>query len=336
MKFLLQILLALALLCGSFVNARQNDPRNLILEARNLADLHGNKIWQGFTVAPFGILLVEEETERLYCHEGPSNGFQMAGIDPVVSCPTGVRPASFSPNMLASFPAVDGIPTIVTGTPEATGKTSDEWVLTILHEHFHQLQFSRPGYYSGIADLNLSGGDETGMWMLNYPFPYERNVTVSAFQLMAETLQQALDARETEGFPVTLDTYWHSREAARRTVSDDDWRYIELQFWQEGVARWTESAVAMMSENYRAAARDAEARIIRELSTFDLAKQKRAAVYPIGAGEALLLESVDIDWRTSYWSEPFSLGSQIRKIVGQPNASPSTAPQPIPDTGDFQ
>ena len=46
-------------------------------------------------------------------------------------------------------------------------------MLTVLHEHFHQLQQSQPGYFQGVEALGLSGGDQTGMWMLNYPFPYK-------------------------------------------------------------------------------------------------------------------------------------------------------------------
>ena len=42
-----------------------------------------------------------------------------------------------------------------------------------MHEHFHQLQWAQPEYLKAIADLGLSKGDTTGMWMLNYPFPYD-------------------------------------------------------------------------------------------------------------------------------------------------------------------
>ena len=118
------------------------DPRELIQEARAIAYSNGDRIWTGFSDAPFGILLVEEERERLFCHQGPADGFESIGVDPILSCPSSIRQASFPPNMLASFPAVDGIATIVIGRPEATGKSPDAWVLTVLHEHFHQLQFS--------------------------------------------------------------------------------------------------------------------------------------------------------------------------------------------------
>ena len=41
-----------------------------------------------------------------------------------------------------------------------------------MHEHFHQLQYAQPGYFQAVAALGLSHGDQTGTWILNYPFPY--------------------------------------------------------------------------------------------------------------------------------------------------------------------
>lgn len=308
-------LLVLSAICSAPAQSQPDDPRELIQNARSIAELYGDQVWTGFSDAPFGILLVEEDRERLFCHQGLTDSFELTGVDPILSCPSGTRPASFPPNMLASFPAVDGVATIVIGTPEATEKSSDAWVLTVLHEHFHQMQFAWPDYYAGTANLGLSGGDETGMWMLDYPFPYERRETASAFRVMASSLIDALDARNTDAFYDATVAYWQAREAARQTVSDDDWRYIELQFWQEGVARWTEGAVAAFSEKLSDAAGDANALITRELSTLDLSKQSRSAVYPIGAGEASLLEAGGSDWRTNYWSEPFSLGPQLQKLI---------------------
>jgi len=308
-------MLAIFATCSMSAQSQQDNHRELIQKARTIAELYGNHVWAGFSDGPFGVLLVEEDRERLFCHQGLPDSFEFTGVDPILSCPSGTRPATFPPNMLASFPAVDDVATIVIGTPEATGKSPDAWVLTILHEHFHQMQFAWPNYYPGTADLDLTGGDETGMWMLNYPFPYDRIETVSAFRVMADRLIEALDARKTDAFYEALEGYWQAREAARRTVSDDDWRYIELQFWQEGVARWTEGAIAAFSEDFAVAAGEASVLIGQELSTLDLSSQHRSAVYPIGAGEASLLEAGGSNWRTNYWSEPFSLGPHLQKMI---------------------
>src|SRR2546425_9441834 len=33
--------------------------------------------------------------------------------------------------------------------------------LTVLHEHFHQLEYAHPGYYAGVDSLRLTHGDQT-------------------------------------------------------------------------------------------------------------------------------------------------------------------------------
>ena len=153
--------------------------------------------------------------------------------------------------------------------------------------------------------------------MLNYPFPYEREETARAFDVMAERLLTALEARNEDSFDDALIEYWQSRKSAQSTVSEADWRYLELQLWQEGVARWTEGAIAALSDEYSLAAETARDLIKQELVDFDLRTQKRVAVYPIGAAEAALLDTGGAEWRTSYWAEPFSLGPQLKKLVDQ-------------------
>lgn len=316
MKLFVLFFLTVHLLAASdVVFGREYDPRELILEARKLAQSYGDQVWPGYSDAPFGVLLVDGDTERIFCHQWPLDGFLPASEDEILRCSTAARPATFPPGILASFPAVGGKPTIVIGTPEQTGKSPEEWMLTVLHEHFHQLQYSRPDYYQGTAALNLSGGDESGMWMLNYPFPYEREETADAFNVMADRLLVALESRNKSTFGDALIIYWAARKLARNTLSDADWRYLELQLWQEGVARWTEGAIAALSDTYALAAESARAQVRQELLNLDLRTQKRVAFYPIGAAEAALLEAGGREWRTSYWAEPFTLRPQLKRLV---------------------
>jgi hypothetical protein len=67
-----------------------------------------------------------------------------------------------------------------------------------MHEHSHQLQNAQAGYSQAVAALGLSHGDQTGMWMLNYPFPYTNAGVVRTF---AELRDQLLltSAHRTEG-----------------------------------------------------------------------------------------------------------------------------------------
>ena len=65
-------------------------------------------------------------------------------------------------------------------------KTSTPWVVTMLHEHFHQLQDSQPNVFQDVMALDLAGGDQTGMWMLNYPFPYKDEKINVEFEQLGE------------------------------------------------------------------------------------------------------------------------------------------------------
>src|SRR5262249_43618895 len=147
----------------------------------------------------------------------------------------------------ATFPAVGGVSTVVIGQAENTeSKTSTRWVITLLHEHFHQLQSSQPRYYAEVDALGLARGDATGMWMLNYPFPYARPEVKDHFSAMSKALAEALGAREKPDFGDKFAAYVESRKKFRSLLKADDYKYFALQVWQEGIARYTEYHLAAL------------------------------------------------------------------------------------------
>lgn len=286
--------------------------RSLIRGARDLASV-GDGIWPGYAAAPFGVLLVGAEVETLFCHDGPAADFEDAGIDPITGCAMKRRTRMFEPNLLAAFPAVDGVSTIVIGTPEATGQQPLEWQITLLHEHFHQMQNSEPGYYDAVKGLDLTGGDESGMWMLNYRFPYGSAETSAAFDRLAAALAAAINAIGTDDEAAARQAYAEARAALRATVSDADWRYFEFQLWQEGVARWTEITIAATADrpDLKEAAENRRKGALNSLKAVQdqgLAVWKRSAFYPVGAAEAMLLDARGREWRNRYFEEPLALG----------------------------
>lgn len=95
-----------------------------IAAARQVVDGPARGLWPGWDQAPFGVLVIGPETETLYCHQGPAEGFSPGAVDPVTGCATHQRPRSLPANLRAAFPAVDGVSTIVIGTPEGTGLTT--------------------------------------------------------------------------------------------------------------------------------------------------------------------------------------------------------------------
>ncbi len=286
--------------------------REMLRDARAYA-IFGDRIWSGYSSSPFDVLLVESESETLFCRAERVDGFQALEDDAITGCSMQTRPRTFDPRLLASFPVFGADETIVIGTPETTGLDPLSWSLTLLHEHFHQHQATIPDYSARIAALDLAGDDTTGMWMLNYPFPYDSPEVEDAFATLAETLEAAVDAIGSAEADAKRAAYLDARAAFRATVSEADWRYLEFQFWKEGVARWTEIAAAEASGDPALAAWAADRRAsvraqLQEARKKGLNSFKRTVFYAVGASEAMLLEAEGESWRSRYFSEPFALG----------------------------
>lgn len=299
-----------------------SDDRIRIAEAFRLGDAIGDSIWPGWTAAPFAVLLVTPEREFLVRHPRPSAEFTRIGYDSLLRSDVLVRDRTLSPSLLATFPAVGGVSTIVVGQPRATGKSSTEWVLTLLHEHFHQLQTSRPGYYARVEALGLARGDQTGMWMLNYAFPYDSSMVQARFGALAAHLDSALSAFA----PDVRRSHWLAarvaRAALRAALSPDDERYLAFQLWQEGVARYTELRAARFAARrftpsaaflalpdfvpFDAAAARIESGIHTGLRG-SLARDRRVAFYPVGAATALLLDEENAEWKEGYFGGEMKL-----------------------------
>ena len=93
---------------------------------------------------------------------------------------------------------------MVVGSAERTGKSSTGWVLTLMHEHFHQWQYSQPDYYPRLNALDLARGDTTGMWALEYAFPYDSVPVQRAVQRLADALASGAGRRRPSGSALRL------------------------------------------------------------------------------------------------------------------------------------
>ena len=294
-----------------------------IAEAFRLAEAIQEDVWTGWESAPFAVLLVTPEHEFLIRHPHPSEQFTRAAYDSLLQNDVYVRPRVFPPNLLATFPADSGVPTIVVGPPEQTGRASTRWVITVLHEHFHQLQYAQPDYYPATEALDLAHHDSTGMWMLNYPFPYDSTEVVKRFAVLNRTAWQALRAVDTPRFTDRLDAFRQAKQHLRQILPDVDYRYLSFQLWQEGVARYTEYKVASAAaaqyhpsaafralddyEPFDEAARAIYDGIVRELDEGSLDQNRRVTFYALGAAEALLLDHARPGWHMRYFEEKFYL-----------------------------
>lgn len=285
-----------------------------IAEFYRLKDAIGEQVWPGWKDAPKAILLISNDHEFLINHPSPGKDFAQTIEDPVLG-KVATRKRVFQKNFLATFP-VDGVPTIVVGQAENTGHKSTSWVFTLLHEHLHQYQYTRPGYYPGINGLGLQGDDQSGMWMLNYAFPYTEPKVVAAFNEAREAMLAANANRSLLG---KANDKVHAFEA---TLTPPQLKYWHVQLWQEGVARFTEIAAAEAAiksdpsedfralhdfEPYREYARRVKDKTLNELQKISIEKDKRVVVYSFGAVYALILDKSHPRWTRDYLTKALSL-----------------------------
>ncbi len=307
------------------------EDRIRLAEAFRLADHVGDRIWPGWSRVPFAVLLVTGETEYFVRHARPPADARPIGRDPLLGSEIYARPRSLPTNLLATFP-IEGISTVVVGQASNTAAGSPtDWVVTLLHEHFHQLQDAQPGFTEKVAALGLARGDATGMWMLNFPFPYDSKPVGEAYRAAASALREAVAGADPAAFLA-------ARARLRATLAPDDLRYFDFQLWKEGVARYTQVRVARFAASgyaplpdfaalpgfvtYAALAQSLAGAISTELSELSLTEARRVVVYPLGAGEAFLLDRERPCWREEYFSRMFTLAPAFdRKDCGKGTAA---------------
>jgi hypothetical protein len=308
-----------------------------LAEAFSLGKEVCDQVWSGWEKTPFSILLVTPDYEFLVRHDNPTSDFTLSCYDSLLESQIYFRKSQFQVNLLATFPAVNGVPTIVVGQAGNTqAKTSTEWVLTILHEHFHQYQMSDSNYFSAVNELKLDAGDSSGMWMLNYAFPYDSALIGDHFKSLGKNLSSLLDYADSAQFVQAFREYVRKRNALRTALSDDDFKYLSLQFWQEGVARYAEYRVGKLAANlhtpmvefsglpdfvpYNNVVSAHYNRINIKLTTGELAARGRISFYDFGAAEGLLLDKLDSmglvnqtdpNWHSRYFSEKFFMDKYL-------------------------
>lgn len=295
-----------------------------IAEAYRIGEKLQNELWSDWSSAPFGILFISDDQEFLIRHQKPNDEFVSIGFDKLLKSEVFVRPRKFQKGFLATFPAFGSEPVIIIGKAENTSeKTSTRWIFVLLHEHFHQLQYSRPTYHSEVNSLDLSGGDTTGIWQINYPFPYKNDFVADGFRSLTDSLLAAYKARTIKTRSNALSKYLARRKVFSETLTSADSRYASFQLWQEGIARYTQYKMAELaglrlrpSKAFRRLpdyvsfgneAKRLHAATLKELHDLDLKEWQRVVFYPFGAVEGLLLDIVNPNWRSFYFNDKFAI-----------------------------
>jgi len=318
-------LIAVCLLAIPLLAQNPSNPKLCVDDAIRIAEFYRlsaaiqDGIWPGWSKVPAPLLLETPATEFLTHHPAPPAGFQKTAEDRYV------RPRQFPENLQATFPLSGPPAVMVVGEPASTAsKTSTPWLFMVMHEHFHQLQWAQPGYIEAVQALGLSGGDTTGMWMLNYPFPYEDPRVSESFAHLRDSLLRALQETDATAFAKLARKYGEQRNKLIAQLSAADHKYLAFQLWQEGIARYTEVKAAEAAREYQpsadfAALTDYElfadyattkrASTLDELKQADLATWKRTVVYSFGAAEGFLLDRIRPTWKDEYFKHMLSTDS---------------------------
>lgn len=321
------ILLALAALAAPMPTVPPRAVREMIREAKAHVVREGEDIWPGFKAVPFHLILVTAQSDFLFC-QVPTDGFHAVGTDPISGCSVQRRKRRLAVDSSASFDVAGDRSMIVMGMPKALGLSRVNWILTLIHEAFHQYQNNLPGYVGQVEALGLRKDSRDARWMLDFPFPYGDPAVGAMVTEMASAGAAFLQATSPEARAGAIAAYVKQRRRAMRAVTADQWRYYEFQIGQEGIARWTELAIAIAaSRQDRAlagAATDQRLSLIASLRSIGqqgVGVWKRSAFYPLGAVEAAMLDSLGVPWRSAYRNAPFSIGTQLERACSWPACS---------------
>ena len=294
-----------------------------VSEFYRLAPALEDGIWPDWSKVPTPLMLVTDKAEFLTHHPSPPPEFKK------ITPGWYMRPRQFPVGFQATFPAFGPPSVIVIGEPANTqSKTSTPWLFTVMHEHFHQLQNAQPEYLSAVNGLGLSKGDTTGMWMLNYSFPYEKPKIAQSFARLRDMLLRVLAEKDGDAFGKMAHDYIEKRRKFFASLTPDDHKYLSFQLWQEGIARYTEVKSAEAAADYHSTgefeklpdyepissyAQRVRGKTLDELKRADLPTWRRTVVYSFGAAEGFLLDRLNPSWKNDYFKRMLSTDSYFDK-----------------------
>ncbi len=318
------VLLILLSQCSNKPTAKYKNDIDNIAEAVNIIKTYGGKLWPNYNKISYSTLLVTDSIEFLFNHPEPGKEFKPNGYSNKLNTEVYTRDITLNRGILACF-GIDKIPTAIVGTPKNTDRSGVEWIITLVHEYFHQYQ-STSEYYKMVDELDLKGDCKTGMWMLNYAFPYENSEVKQQFRRYSEALHRLILSLDSGNVNRLFNEYMEERNKFRLLLSDKDYRYFTFQVWQEGMARYTEYKILHLLLNeperntklqyptnaYREYMNRLFKRETNRLKNSSLDKQKRVCFYTIGFAEGLLLDRINPEWRQQYTKE-LSIDNMIKQ-----------------------
>lgn len=85
--------------------------------------------------------------------------------------------------------------------------------------------------------------------MLNYAFPYDSPEIGKLIANLSRVLADTLKTQDKAVLPEKFKSYRLLRQQLKNILSPDDYKYISLQLWTEGIARYTEYRIAELTSD---------------------------------------------------------------------------------------
>lgn len=273
----------------------------------------GDSIWENISSTPLRILLITDSLEYLFNHNNPDKSFELFKYDSLLNTNIYVRPKRFPPFLRATFPAVNGVDCIVVGDPKNTKKSDEDWIIMLLHEHFHLYQGANPQYNENISILAQKIANESENWMLDYDFPYNDTTINKLFKEYSYSIYETYISLNKNDFKEKMEQYLTNQAEIQNHLTSNDYNYFQFQIWQEGIATYTEyNYLNVLSHNskffkeiyavdFTLKNEDLLRAYTSSLLKNDLQKNKRNLFYSIGLLKGIIKDETNPEWKTDYF-----------------------------------
>jgi len=279
----------------------------------------GDSIWNNISATPLRILLITDSLEFLFNHDTPDKSFKFYQHDSHLNTDIYVRPKRFPKFLRAAFPAVGGVDCIVVGIPKNTGyikntpMSDEDWIMMVLHEHFHVYQGANSQYKKNKAILEKKLSANSNNWMLDYNFPYDNKKVNEIFKRYSQSICQTLKSQDKDDLKDKRKQYLNDQKKLHKYLTSNDYSYLQFQIWQEGVATYTQYRYfdfvnrhnRFFKETY---ALDFKSKDKEFLKTYedillkkDLQKSKRKMFYSVGLLRGVINDKINPNWRKDYF-----------------------------------
>jgi len=323
MKPLIIIFCIFWLLQNSFVNGQDFNTKvknygienevKLIHCTDYILNNFGDSIWDNISKTPLRILLITDSLEYLFNHSKPSKDFKLFGYDSVLHANIYVRKRIFPTYLLAAFPAVNGVDCIVVGNPKNVNKKDEDWIITLLHEHFHIYQGANLQYKKNIKLLGKKLKKGCTNWMLDYNFPYNEVSVINLFNKYSNLIYETYRTLDKDDFQKKINQYLLVETEIQNCLTLDDYDYFMFQIWQEGIARYTEFRYLKVLDlnkkyfkdvyNLDFTSKDEKLvnTYINSLLNNGLQKRKRHIFYSLGLLKGIINDKAYPEWKKEYF-----------------------------------